>query len=81
MKIPLLERVVIGCLGGVEVVDCVGGIAKGESLSWTGSTVGTTMSLDLGEGKASGNVTEGMTSLIGETCEEGSGGIEGVKSC
>ena len=81
MKIPLLERVVIGCLGGVEVVDCVGGIAEGESLSWTGPTVGTTMSLGLGEGKASGNVAEGIASLIGKTCEEESGEIEGVRSC
>ena len=81
MKISLLDHVVIGCLEGIEVVDCVGGLAEGESLSWTGPIVGTTMSLGLGEGKTSGNVAEGITSLIWKTCEEWSEEIEGVRSC
>ena len=62
MKIQLLEHVVIECLGAMEVVDYVGGIAKSKSPSWTGPAVGMSMSLGLGEGKASGNVAESITS-------------------
>ena len=67
MKIPLLEHVVIRCLGTMEVIGRVVGITSGESLTRTGLTYGTSMSLGLGVDKASGNVVKGITSSIGET--------------
>ena len=65
MKIPLLERVVIGCPRAIGYVIGMGG---GDVLTRVG---GTSVSLVLEENKGSGCVSEGITSVEREPCEKG----------
>ena len=74
LKISLLEYVVIGC---PRAIGCVMGIDIGDVLTWVGST---SESLVLEEDKGSGCVSEGNTSVVGESCEKGRGAIKGVRS-
>lgn len=53
LKIPLLKRNIIGCLGAIEMVDYVVDITEGESLSWARPTTIIT-SMSLGEDKIDG---------------------------
>ena len=53
------------------------GMDNGDVLTWVGST---SESLVLEEDKGSGCVSEGNTSVVGESCEKGRGAIKGVRS-
>ena len=74
LKIPLLERVVIGC---PRAIGCVVGMDSRDILTWVG---GTSESLVLEEDKGSGCVSKGNTLAVGESCEKGRGAIKGVRN-
>ena len=69
LKIPLLDRIVIRCLGAIGYVIGIGG---GDVPTRVG---GTSVSLV----PSSGCV--GIISIVGEPCEEGRGAMVGVRSC